>query len=49
MILDDRKLYQTSFALHTFDLNECLHTSVDYTVMLGMPILPVPTLIEFLN
>ena len=24
-------------------------TSVDYTVILGVPILPVPTLIEFLN
>ena len=35
------------FALHAFDIRECPHTSVDYTVMLDVPVLPVPTLIEF--
>ena len=37
------------FALHVFDLCECPHTSMDYTVILGVPILPGPTLIEFLS
>ena len=36
-------------AARVFDLCKLPCTSVDYTMMLGVPILPIPTLIEFLN
>ena len=36
-------------AARAFNLHERPRTSVDYTMMLGVSVLPVPTLIEFLN
>ena len=36
-------------AARAFDLCECTHTSMDYAMMLGVPILPGPTFIEVLN